>query len=222
MKKIQWVFLGLVSLVLSLGAIFYVSSCAALDNLDEQVIVRTSSSSSSSGGGGGGGMTFGLYTETYPVNVVWDTDAKMDIWNGFSLGPDSSTFADGTVSLVFGVSSSTWGGYAMRVEPITTLKDISAFSGGYLNFSYKSTKMITKVGIKSASPAVEGWVTGAVCKSSYGLKDDGTWSAVKIPLSAFTGVDLSKIEQYFMMVADGANWVAGNVWNIDNVYYSTN
>jgi hypothetical protein len=163
--------------------------------------------------------TFGLFTETYPVNVVWDTDGKMDVWNGFSLANDTTSYADGSVSLQLGVASSTWGGYAMRVEPLTALKDLSAFTGGSLKFSYKSTKLFTKVGIKSGLPAVERWVTGAVCKSTYGLKDDGTWSTVTIPLTAFAGIDLSKIEQYFMFVADGANWIAGNTWNIDNVYF---
>ncbi len=169
--------------------------------------------------------TFGLYSETYPVNVVWDTDGVMDVWNnGFDLVDDTSSYADGVTSLKLictaSISTPAWAGYAMRTNPLNTFKDLSSFTGGSLKFSYKSTKLPTKIGIKGGvATSTERWITGAVLKSTYGLKDDGTWSTVTIPLSAFAGLNLTNITQYFMFVTDGVNHVIGNEYNIDNIYY---
>jgi hypothetical protein len=165
-----------------------------------------------------GVSTFGLYTETYPVNVTWDSDGKIDIWNGFAMASDTVVFGDGTMSLKITAASSTWGGFGMRVEPLTTYKNLSAYVGGSLKFMYKSSKNFTKIGVKDGN-GIEAYVTGAACVSSYGMKIDNTWSTVTVPMSAFTGIDWTKIQQYFMFVADGANYTSGNVWNIDNIYF---
>jgi hypothetical protein len=172
------------------------------------------------------GTTFGLYSETVPVDVVWDTDGVMDVWNaGFDVMDDTTTHGDGTTSMkltcLSSASTPAWAGLGLRTEPLNTFKNLSAFTGGYLKFMYRSTTMITKIGIKGGTTAAtEKWITGAVLKSTYGLRNDNTWSQVTIPLSAFTGLNLTNITQYFMLITDGANHVVGNEYWIDNIYFT--
>jgi hypothetical protein len=163
--------------------------------------------------------TFALYSETFPLNVTWDTDAKMFIWNGFIMSDDSSTSGDGSSSLRINASSSTWGGTGWIVNPSTAYKNLSAFTNGKLIFMFKSTKNFTKVGIEDGN-GIQGWVTGSTCLSSYGMVTNDSWCTISIPLTAFTGVDFTQVKQYFMFVADLGNYTIGNVWNIDNVYFT--
>jgi hypothetical protein len=165
------------------------------------------------------GSVFALYSETFPQNVTWDTDAKMFIWNGFLTANDTNTAGDGSASFRVTANSSTWGGLGWIVNPSTAYRDLSSFTSGKLVFMVKSTKNFTKVGIEDAN-GIQGWVTGSTCLSSYGYTTNGSWSTISIPLSAFTGVDFTQVKQYFMFVADGGNYTVGNVWNIDNVYFT--
>ncbi len=226
MKRMNFLLMGLVSVAVALGSVLYMASCGNVGDLDDVIIVPPGSSSSSSSGGGGSTNTFGLYSETTPENVTWDTDAKMDVWNdqwnsgGCLFDDDTTTFADGINSLkITGIAGKSWFGIGMRVEPEANYKDMSSFSNSVLKFWYKSSRGIKQVGIKSG-PSTERWVTGANCVSLYGMKTDDTWSEVSIPVSVFTGIDFSQISQYFMIVADGANYAEGYVWNIDNIYYT--
>lgn len=168
-----------------------------------------------------GPRVFGLLTETYPNSVTWDTDGKIDIWQGLALSSDTTTVGDGLTSLkIVATGGVTWGGIGMRVEPLTSYKNLSAYVGGSLKFMFKSSKNFTKIGVKDGN-GIEAWVTGSTCISTYGMKIDNTWCTVTIPLSAFgTTIDWTKIQQYLMFVADGANYVSGNTWNIDNIYIS--
>lgn len=167
---------------------------------------------------------FAVFSETLPMEVIWDTDIKMDVWNdgwnsgGCTLSDDSTTKVEGTNSLkIVGIAGKSWFGVAMRVEPITNFKDMTSYSNSVLKFWFKSSYNVTKVGIKSEG--IERWITGITCMS-YGLKTNDTWSEVSIPMSAFTGINFAKIEQYFMIVADGAYYTTGRVWNLDLVYYT--
>lgn len=172
----------------------------------------------------GSSKLFTIYSETLPIEIIWDTDVKMDVWNdgwnsgGCALSDDPTTKVEGTNSLkIEGVAGKSWFGVAIRVEPITNFKDLSNFSNSILKFWFKSSYGITKVGIKSEGN--EKWVYTASCMG-YGLQTNDTWSEVSIPMSAFPGINFTKIEQYFMIVADGAYYGNGRVWNIDSIYYT--
>lgn len=237
MKRMNLLFLGLFAMIALIGAISILPSCTIDPGVGTTNYVSStgaSASSSSSGGGGGADSNYyTLYSETYTVDVLWapqaGQDGVMEIWNnGFSFASDFTTFSEGAESLKLVCLASDspavpWAGLGLRTDPLNTLKNLSAYSAGYLNFMYKSTKLPTKIGIKGGTTtASERWITGAVLKSTYGLKDDGTWSSVRIPLTAFSGLSLTTITYYFMFVTDGANHVIGNQYNIDNIYFSTN
>lgn len=165
--------------------------------------------------------TFGLYSDTVPLDIVWDTTAKLDVWSDWSAGmtisEDLIDAPEGGKSWIF-TGTGAWMGAGLRVNPLTSLKDMRAYTNGVISFMYKGTKRF-KVGIKSGgtTPA-EKWVTMA--NGTYGFVTNNTWCTVSIPVSAFSGVNLNSIEQYFMFVADsGTGYSVGSVYRIDNLFW---
>ncbi len=161
--------------------------------------------------------TYGLYSDTVPLDIVWNTDAALDIWNGMAISEDLIDAPEGGKSWVF-TGTGTWMGCGLRVNPVTTLKDMRAYTNGNLVFMSKGARRY-KVGIKSggASP-VEKWVN--MTHGTYGFNTNNTWCTVNIPLSAFAGVNFGAIEQYFMFVSDSAlGYTTGSVYRLDNLYW---
>ena len=169
---------------------------------------------------GSSNITYGIYAETIPLSVKWDVNAKLDIWNGMTIAEQTTYKGEGTKAWKFtGTSpSGTWMGMGIRVNPLTNLKSMSAFSGGYLSFMFKGTKRF-KVGIKSGGTTpVEKWI--AMTNGKYGFYNNNTWCVVRVPLSVFSGVNLAKIEQYFMFAADSAvGYTKGSIYYIDRIYW---
>ncbi len=161
--------------------------------------------------------TFGIYGETIPLAVKWDVDTKMDIWNGMTVVQQSTYRGEGTYAWKF-TGTGSWMGLGIRVNPLTAVKNLGLFSGGYLRFMVRANKRF-KVGIKSVgTTTVEKWI--AMTNGRYGFYADNVWRTVSIPLSVFTGIDLTKIQQYFMWATDSSlGYTVGSVFYIDKVHY---
>lgn len=211
----------MVMMVLLVSGILFVSSCsdiepvaqpqdqgteAVVDEGGEPLDALVSSN-----------ITFGIYCETIPLTVKWDVDTKMDIWNGMTVVQQSTYRGEGKYAWKF-TGTGSWMGMGIRVNPLTAVRNMSAFSGGYLSFMFKGTKRF-KVGIKSVgTTTVEKWLT--MTNGKYGFYNNNVWCVVRLPLSVFSGIDLSKIQQYFMFSADSTmGYTVGSVYYIDKVYW---
>lgn len=207
------------SLIASICAIFFLFGCA-LSPVSEKTQVTAAEDTA---------MDtlavdpiFGIYSETQPIKISWDSDAKLDIWTdsgaGMTLSEVTSTYGEGVKCWRL-KGTGTWMGMAVRVEPLTNLKDMSGYgNAGSLNFMYKGSKLL-KVGIKSGGTTpVEKWLS--MTNGAYGFNTNNTWCTVVIPASVFSGVNFGSIEQYFMLVADsGFGYTAGSTYRIDNIYW---
>ncbi len=157
--------------------------------------------------------TFGVYTETTPVNnkLVFGTDANLYLWN--NLTPITATAYEGSQVMAYRANAGAWFGLGVA----TDYKNMSSFANGNLKFHMKTTSTATfKVGISTAFG--DSWINFVNGGQQYGLVRDGSWREVTIPFSAFYNLDLYSVKQMFMVVADPP---AANVeLFIDNVYYS--
>lgn len=167
-------------------------------------------------------QTFGLFSERVPENVVWDTDAKIDVWTDYGA---NALVADDLLAPGFGgkalrlTGTGSWMGVALRVNPLSAVKDLSAFAGGSLKFMYKGNAGF-KIGIKSGN-GVERWVTSTEL-AGYGLVLTNAWCTVSVPLACFAGIDWAAVQQYLMFVADsGTGYAVGDVHTLDEIHFST-
>jgi len=192
------------------------SSSSSVSSVSSSSSSVSSSSSSTSTGTG-----FGVYNYN-PMGVTWDTDLVFQVWNdgynsgGCAVSNDNTTSATGTNSLqITGIAGKSWFGVSFAVNPTGTYKNMSAYT--HLVFWMKSSHNVTKIGIASGA-STQVWLTGAQL-ATYGWSANNVWHQIDIPLSAFSGISLSQIASYLMIVADGANYGTGYVWNVDSVYY---
>lgn len=163
-----------------------------------------------------------LWADTIPISCKWDADTRLDVWQEWNgnMKITESTIdpGEGTKSWTL-TGTGSWMGMGIRVAPLTNLRDMRAYSNGSLQFMFKGTKPV-KIGIKSSNPEVERWVTPGALQY-YGLRLDGQWHEVCVPITAFAGVDLSKIEQFFMLTADvGMGYTSNSVYFLDRIFWS--
>ncbi len=176
---------------------------------------------------GMGDATFGIFCETVPLGVQWNVDTALDIWydSGGGMTLDEVGGAPGGIYCWKLTGTGTWMGFGVRTEPLVNYRNLNAFRNGRLHFWHKGTKGF-KVGIKSTTNnSGEVWLSSSRL-ISYGLKLDGSWSEVNIPLSAFraanSNLNLSNMNQYFMWVADtGFGYSAGDVHYLDEIYWKS-
>jgi beta-glucanase (GH16 family) len=157
--------------------------------------------------------TFGVYTETTPVNnaLTYGVDANLYLWN--NLTPITATPYEGSQVMAYRANAGAWFGLGVA----TDYKNMSSFSGGNLKFHMKTSSTATfKVGISTAFG--DSWINFVNGGQQYGLVRDGNWYEVTIPFSAFYNLDLYSVKQMFMVVADPPS--ANVDIFIDNIYYS--
>ena len=209
-----FMFVSVEALGYNVGDVHYI------DNVHFSKAVGSTSSSSSSSSSSTP-STFGIYSESVRTSVLWDFDTKLDIWQDSGGGADVSeettaSFGEGVKYWKF-FGTGFWMGIGIGVNPFVNYRDLSAYN--YMNFMYRGTRGGFKIGMKS-SIVTEGWLTSAQL-ASYGLVQNGNWSTVKIPLSAFGSINLSKVQQYFMFVSD---FDMGYFWDdthyFDHLYFS--
>jgi beta-glucanase (GH16 family) len=162
---------------------------------------------------------YGVFTENPLITeklVLDDISNSLQIWENTLLPLENAPSYDGTgVMAFYAPPSGTWYGFGLNS---TAGIDLSHYSGGYLNFSMRtSSNLDFWVGVmdKNGAEANINFVNGS---DPYGFARDGQWHVVSIPVSEIIsqGVDLSVVDNVFMLGGEGA------VTNIlvDDVYYS--
>ncbi len=165
----------------------------------------------------------GLYTETYST-PVWDSEIQLYNWNYTCLTTsdvnDSTEAREGSVyqrGVVIDASQLWWGWGIAAINGFNnpTNHNRSEYAGGSLHLSIMaSNNNNIKVGIKDST--TEYWVY----LNAYGFSADGNWHTITIPFSAFPGMDFSQVTYYFMMNNGGDPLTNGQVYHLDNIYWS--
>jgi exo-beta-1,3-glucanase (GH17 family) len=167
-----------------------------------------------------------LYAENYTLNEA--RPATPTLWNAWENGTSATAASidctkpppvatpctpppDGITSLQITPQPLVWGwGIALNLKE-SDLKtdasaDLSAFAGGTLNFSVRSTYPgLIEVGFYTWRSADQSGYDAYVLLASgqYGFVNDGHWHQVSIPLSAILAVapkaDLSKVTSPFVI-----------------------
>jgi len=135
------------------------------------------------------------------------TDTELYVWNNME-GLNNSD------SLEFKVAEDDWFGMGVWMHYDLNLMN---YQNGHLNFRMKSTgNQGFEIGLASTNGG-EAWVALNPDGESFGLKWDGQWHLVSIPLSKF-GVDFHTVNQAFMIRGDAST--EAFVLSIDDVYFS--
>lgn len=163
-----------------------------------------------------------IWADLIPISCAWDSDTKLDIWGewngGMQITEDTNQPGEGGISWTLR-GTGDWMGMGIRTEPLQTLRSMSDYWNGSLQFLFRGTKPV-KIGIKSGNPAIERWVTPGALRY-FGMELDDRWHEVCIPISAFAGVNLSKVEQLFMLAADsGMGYTSNSVYHLDRIFWS--
>jgi beta-glucanase (GH16 family) len=163
---------------------------------------------------------FGVSTDNTPVAtaLTYGTNAELFYWNNLTNIPNPVPYEGANVWAVR-ANSGNW--FGMGVQ--NTYRNLMNFANGALRFRYKSTYTGQfKIGVKTGHG--ESWINFAANTTAFGLRRDGTWSEVIIPLSNFQdpslgrNVDWNTLKGAFMFAGDPAT---GNAdFYFDDVYYS--
>ena len=163
------------------------------------------------------GGTFGLYTETTPVNdtLVTEVTSKIYVWE--------STLVDGTIPPYEGDSVLAWrtnsrggvGAGIMSIQPVNLFN----FGDGHLNFRIKIPANVTfKIGV------IDSWgnqyyVSFPAGQTRYGLVRNGEWGQASIPVNDLRGtaIDLRMLSYEFVILEEQGT---GCEFAIDDIYYS--
>lgn len=159
--------------------------------------------------------TFGIFTETTPVNnhVAYETDAELFIWNNLTEVADDPYEGDDVWSMT--AAAGVWWG--MGVLSTHFDRNLQDYSDGHMHLQMKTTSQETfKIGLKSATSG-ESWVY-LNDEHQYGLVRDGAWHEVVIPLNAFLNLDFQTVSQLFMIAGDPPGHAV--TFSIDNVYWT--
>ncbi|WP_444933886.1 glycoside hydrolase family 16 protein [Microbulbifer sp. JTAC008] len=143
------------------------------------------------------------------------TDTELYVWNQNSMSATvSAEAAEGDEALEFDITAGEWFGMGFWMHYDLNLMNCE---NGHLNFKMKTTSSQTiGIGISSTGGG-DAWVDLVDGDGTYGLKRDGEWHQVSIPLSKL-GVDFNTISQAFMIRGDAA--AEDFVLSIDDIYFS--
>ncbi|RAW00335.1 hypothetical protein DQQ10_14880 [Pseudochryseolinea flava] len=166
--------------------------------------------------------TFGVFTETKPVNGSLGTAPNIEVWN--NLAAASTTAFEGSNVLSFTANPGNWFGMAIPTGA-TNIKNMQNFVDGTLRFHMKTTSAWPfSIGVIST---INGNAQGGTQQKTvrldpaagnqYGLVRDGAWHEVVIPLTAFGNVEFRSISNMFYIVGDSPS--SPVTFAIDNVYW---
>lgn len=200
-----------------------------LTTYDEVIIVpggntgASSSSSSSSGSSIDQSAYFALYSETYNMDVVWDTDIKLDVWQNANgncvVTEETANCGDGNLCWSFR-GTGTWAGVGIRVEPIASaFRDLREYTNGYLVFQFRGPNWRFKIGMEDAVGA-QAFVSMSQL-TNYGIITNSNWCTVRIPASVFNALNFQYIKQYFIYSSGASEGYMSNVtYYFDNLRFS--
>ncbi|MCO1336055.1 family 16 glycosylhydrolase [Microbulbifer sp. OS29] len=159
----------------------------------------------------------GIFSEgsNLSESLVLGTDTELYIWNQNSMTATvSADAAEGDEALDLDITAGEWFGMGFWMHYDLNLMN---YQNGHLNFKMKTTSNQTVgIGIASTSGG-DSWVDLVGGDETYGLKRDGEWHQVSIPLSKFA-VDFNTINQAFMIRGDAAT--ENFVLAIDDIHFS--
>lgn len=116
-------------------------------------------------------------------------------------------------------TASAWG-FVSTPNP----EDMSAWIGGTMHIAVKGT--VTSLGVTMASADQIAGMSHKVniADPAYGYKPDGQWHDITIPLSAFTGTDLSQVNVYCGLAypdeTDTNAFSSSLFYQVDDIYWS--
>ena len=202
------------------GEIFYPGPTDA--TWSTPLVYGSSSSSSSSVSSSSSSSTptvgtFGVYSETVPLDVEYDVDAEIislqGLWSCEIYTNDTVDPGEGS-SCIKVVGTNLGVGFYIRRRPLGSTIDFTDID--YIHFMYKGNNGFKVAVVDQFVRSIDMDVL-----PGYGLVTNGTWCNIKIPLSAFTGLDVSKIESYFYIEATPVHGHSpGDIFYIDNIYFS--
>ena len=160
--------------------------------------------------------TFGVYTDTTPVNGELEAGISSEIyvWEG--------TLVDGTIPPYEGDNGISWqttgsGWFGAGILPVQPL-NLTNFSEGILKFMIKIPANVTfKIGIIDTWNN-QNYVTFPANQTTYELVRDGEWGQASIPVTDLRGVaiDMRMLSYAFVILEEGG---AACEFGLDDIYY---
>lgn len=198
-------------------------SSSSSPSSDSSSSVNSPSSSSSSSVSPGQNDYFSIYSETWDIDVVWDTDTKMDNWQNSGgncvITEEYTNCGEGGKCWSFR-GTGTWAGVGVRVEPIAVAyRDLRDYTNGSLVFRFRGPNWKFKIGMEDAVGTQVFVSTSQL--TNYGLATNNSWCVVRIPSSVFSALNFRYIRQYFMYVSGGPEgYVSNQTYYFDDLYFS--
>lgn len=165
--------------------------------------------------------TFGVYTETKPVNGSLGAAPTIEVWSNLTAAP--TTAYEGSNVLSFTANPGNWFGMGIPTGA-ANVRNMQNFIDGKLYFHMKTTSQWPfSIGIISTMNGnAQGGTQNKTVRlhpagNQYGLVRDGQWHEVAIPLSAFGNVEFRSINNMFYIVGD--NPTSAVTFAIDNIYW---
>lgn len=166
-----------------------------------------------------------IYSESHADTNVWARGASLYIWSPSTTIAEITTAPyEGTYTwrLTRAASVANWMGFGIDITNATA-RDYTLYQNGALRFSVKHSNITNrfKVGLKSVvgTTTNEAWV---MLTNIPGWAPDGTWKALTVPMSAFSGVNFSGLTGVFYFSTDtpipNAQTNVATIVDIDDVY----
>jgi len=165
---------------------------------------------------------FGVLTETTPflAKLNFGSDATLYYWNNLTPITNPAPVAfEGSSLWAVRANSGDWFGMGISNNYVN-LKD---FGAGSLKFRFKTTYGGQfKFGVKTGHG--EAWVNVPAGGQQFGVKRDGTWQQVTIPMADFNNssvgnnIDVQSLKGAFMFAGDPTNTAAD--FYFDDIYFS--
>lgn len=199
-----------------------VSSISSSVSSSSSSVSSSSVSSIASSASSAPSETYGIYSETVPLNVVWHYTVE---WvNDISLvkvTEQSNVVGEGIKAIQLTMGGS-WIEHTAFVIPSYTFADMSSYSNGVISFMVKSSYWIG-IGLRSGLFHEEYIL---LTNDTYGFNTNNVWCTVNVPVKVFTdaGINLSQISYYFSFFAQNTygaypGMPVGESVYIDNIYW---
>lgn len=166
----------------------------------------------------------GIYSE----NVGLENSMLSTYWepnNGCNIKTSETAFEGMEATLIEFIKEDTWGIMA-SLKASGGSVDISEYADGFYNVSLKTTCAKTMLLRLQSSNGAKGIITLDPSEEPYGLKRDGNWYSLKIPMADFlasdSNLDLTKISDLLVFRSGESDAAASEDWDfyVDHIYLS--
>ena len=160
--------------------------------------------------------SFGVYTETTPVNgeLIAEVSSEIFIWEGTLTGGTIAPY-EGANALSWQTTGAGWfGAGVFAIQPL----NLSEFGDGFLRFRMKMPANVSfRVGITDGWGNAS-WVDFPAFQTTFGLVRDGEWGQASIPVSVLRGtsIDLRMLTYPFAILEENGTQAD---FSIDDIVY---